>query len=77
MAKYKVGQELTYLPSRSKCKVVHVTPYHDSEDQHAMITVELSNGDTRTFAVAVQDDYLSTQPAQRPRKTLLSGLLGR
>ena len=74
MAKYKEGQQLSFLPARVSCKVVHVTPYHESDDPHAMITVELTNGDVRTFPVAVQDNYLSTIPAERPRKKLLGFL---
>lgn len=60
--KYKKGQEITHKRLNVRVKVVHVTPYHDDADQHAVVTVELKNGDLRSIPVAIQDDYLTTDP---------------
>jgi len=60
MPKYHKGQPLTYKPHNALCKVVNVTPYHESDDPHAFVTVELKNRDLRTIPVSVQDDYLTT-----------------
>lgn len=61
--KYKVDQPVTFLPLKKRAQVVHVTPYHDSADQHATVTIKfLDSSDTRTIPVAVQDQFLSTEP---------------
>jgi len=63
--KYKVNQEVTYKPLNQRARVTHVTPYHEDGDPHAMITIELlKNNDARTFGVAVQDRYITTEPVK-------------
>lgn len=63
--KYKVDQELTYKPLNQRVKVSHVTPYHEEADPNAFVTVELKSGDLRSVPVAVQDDYLTTDPPKK------------
>lgn len=60
--KYKEGQKLTLRKTNQPCTVVHVTPYHESDDPHAFVTVELKNGDLRQVPVKHQDEYLTTAP---------------
>ena len=67
MAKYQEGNILTYKPLNQTCTVVNVTPYHESSDPHAFVTVELKNGDLRSVPVAKQDKYLTTDPPKKLR----------
>jgi hypothetical protein len=61
MAKYRVGQELTYKPLNQRVIVAHVTPYHESEDPHAKVTIRLKSGDLRDVPVLIQEDYLTVE----------------
>lgn len=64
--KYKKGQLLTYKPLNQRVTVVHVTPYHESGDEHALVIVRKYTGDLMPVPVAIQDEYLTLDP---PRKT--------
>lgn len=63
--KYREGQTLTYKPLNQTVTVEHVTPYHESDDPHAFVTVSLKNGDLRQVPVKSQDKFLTTDPPKR------------
>lgn len=62
MEKLKVGQKVTYIPHNQVVEVIYVTPYHDSDDKHAVNFIKTKNGIIMPVPVAVQDKYLSTAP---------------
>ena len=66
--KYHIGDTPTYIPLNQIVTVVNVTPYHESDDPHAFVTVELKSGDLRTIPVARQDKYLTSQPPKKVTK---------
>lgn len=62
MTKLKAGQKVTYKPHNAQVTVIHVTPYHDDADQHAVNYIKTANGIIMPIPVPVQDEYLTTAP---------------
>ena len=65
--KYRVAQKLTLKKLNQEVTVKHVTPYHEEGDPNAVVTVELKSGAIVNVPVAIQDDYLTTDPPKKMR----------
>lgn len=66
--KYRIGDTPTYIPLNQTATVVNVTPYHESDDPHAFVTIELKSGDLRNIPVARQEKYLTSEPPKKVTK---------
>ena len=66
--KYKKGQQITLKPLNQIVTVVHVTPYHDADDQHAVVTVCTKQNSLINIPVAIQDDYLTIDSPKKVTK---------
>lgn len=61
--KYHVGDELTYKTSNQRVKVIHTTLKAGAVNaDEAFVTIRTKQNTPITIPVAVQDDYLTTEP---------------
>lgn len=61
--KYKVGDELTYKSSNQRVKVIHTTLKAGAVNAaEAFVTIRTKQNSIINVPVAVQDDYLTTDP---------------
>lgn len=70
MKKYKEKDKAYYLPLNGMpCEVVHVSDYHDENDDSAIVTVLLENNLLQSIPVVKQAQYLADNPPKvRPTK---------